>query len=426
MAKKPLRFNPYQPGKLVSPYMFFGRREEMRVIEQSLFQAKCENPSHFLIEGERGIGKSSLMMLAATLARGQLKTDVMMKFDFITLSIDVTGHQTQVAVIRSIARQLKQAIADRSVAKELVKRALDFAKRVEAFGVRFTDSQSTPDPDEWRDELVESLIEVIKDTGVEGVFIMIDEADKAGEDARLGEFLKLLSERLEMKGCSKVLFGLAGLPTTVANLKASHESAPRLFEIMRLEPLEVAERHQVLKKGLQIAKEKNGFETTITEMAADLISELSEGYPHFLQQFAFCAFAADDDDEITEDDVNEGANHENGALAQLGRKFFNEMYYGKVGSPEYRQVLNALAEHTDNWVPRKDIIEATGLPKTLIDNALRALKERNVILVDDTRKGKGFYRLPTKSFAAWINATKPFDDGEFLVDLFGPDNGEKS
>ena len=48
--------------------MFTGRLVELHTIEQSLFQAKNGNPQHFLIEGERGIGKSSLLLLAEILA----------------------------------------------------------------------------------------------------------------------------------------------------------------------------------------------------------------------------------------------------------------------------------------------------------------------------------------------------------------------
>lgn len=39
-----------------------------------------------------------------------------------------------------------------------------------------------------------------------------------------------------------------------------------------------------------------------------------------------------------------------------------------------------------------------------VNNALKALKEKSIIIQDDKRRG--FYRLPTNSFAAWINAVR--------------------
>ena len=200
------------------------------------------------------------------------------------------------------------------------------------------------------------------------------------------------------------MFGLAGLPSVVNKLKASHESSPRLFEILALEPLLHDERSRVVKSGLNIAREKNGYETAITKDVLDLICELSEGYPHFIQQFAYSAFAEDTDNTIDVNDVKMSAYKENGALAQLGVKYFNEMYHTKIASDDYRKVLNPMATHSDNWVSRKEIIAEAGVTETNVANALIALRDRKIIMTEDGRRG--YYRLPTKSFAAWINALR--------------------
>ena len=160
----------------------------------------------------------------------------------------------------------------------------------------------------------------------------------------------------------------------------------------------------MIEKALDVAREKNGFATPITGDAATLLADMSEGYPHFLQQFGHCAFEVDSDDTIDVNDVTRGANDPNGALDQLGKKYFNEMYYDKIGSHDYRKVLNVMAEFGDDWVSRQDIIKQSGLAMTTINNALRALRDREIIVPDEARKG--FYRLPTKSFAAWIGASR--------------------
>ena len=40
-----------------------------------------------------------------------------------------------------------------------------------------------------------------------------------------------------------------------------------------------------MRKGLAEAERKNGYAVAMTEGAERWISELSEGYPHFIQQF---------------------------------------------------------------------------------------------------------------------------------------------
>ncbi len=74
----------------------------------------------------------------------------------------------------------------------------------------------------------------------------------------------------------------------------------------------------------------------------------------FVQQFAFCAFNEDRDNTIDSNDVANGALHpENGAIQQLGLKYFHELYFDQIGADEYRDVLRAMAQHLDNWVTRR-------------------------------------------------------------------------
>jgi hypothetical protein len=129
-------------------------------------------------------------------------------------------------------------------------------------GVRYH-GEDEPDPEDARDELTNQIVDLLAGPNceIEGIFIVIDEADRPGEDARLGEFLKLFTERLTRRDCNSVLIGLAGLPTTIAKLRASHESSPRLLEVMRLETLTLDERKRVVQRGLAEAEEKNGFKT---------------------------------------------------------------------------------------------------------------------------------------------------------------------
>lgn len=98
------------------------------------------------------------------------------------------------------------------------------------------------------------------------------------------------------------------------------------------------------------------------------------------------------------------------------------MYHSRIASDDYRAVLHTMAAHGDNWIPRKDIIQQSGLSNSTVTNALNALKAREIILSDETRKGRGFYRLPTRSFAAWINAVKSLR--ERAGDHPGPADGE--
>ena len=77
---------------------------------------------------------------------------------------------------------------------------------------------------------------------------------------------------------------------------------------------------EVVRRGLDDAQSKNGFDVTMDSEALDLIAHLSEGYPHFIQQFSYCAFDDDTDNRIDGEDVINSLYRENRALDQLGRE----------------------------------------------------------------------------------------------------------
>jgi len=391
---------------MAGPDMFVGRIPELLAVEKCLFQTKHENPQHFLIEGERGIGKSSLFLYIDSLAKGNflgLKDDH--KFNFLSVSIDLGKCKSQLQIIQNIAKGLKNQVALKKEVKAKASAFWDWITKWEVMGVKFNNQDEGFDADFSAQELVSNISAFLDSVPeIDGVLILLDEADAPDASADLGTFLKMTSERLQRENCHKVVFGLAGLPPLLGKLKESHESSPRLFEIMPLQTLEVDERRLVINRAIDRANKTNETDLTINEDAMEEICNMSEGYPHFLQQFGYCAFEANEDEIIDVGDVINGAFLSNGAIDQLGAKFFNDMYNARISSDDYRRVLDAMAAYSDEWIKRDLIRSDCGLADHTITNALRSLLAKDIIIKDESRKG--FYRLPTKSFAVWINATK--------------------
>jgi len=417
-----MKFNPFRPTSLVGPGMFRGRGAELISIERDLYQAKHGNPQHFLIEGERGIGKSSLLFFVDALGSGIVHCSDGSYLNFVVVNVELRGSDDQFDIVKGIARDLTRAISEHKTLKELASKVWDFLSNWEVMGVKYNKNNSEAELAEVFDGLVNSLVSLVSEAELEldGVLLLIDEADKPSETAQLGEFVKLLTERLSKRRCDNVLLGLAGLPSLIGKLRLSHESSPRIFEVMSLAPLAPEERKDVVRQGLAMAEQKSGDKTVITEEALDMISTLSEGYPHFIQQFSYSAFEEDKEGTIDVHDVLYGAHKKGGALGQLGIKYFNEMYFTSISSDDYRKVLNTMATHGDDWVSRARILDESGLVEHTVTNALKALKDRNVIIQNDAQRGS--YKLPTKSFAAWINALlsvekRAEDDDEPLLKL---------
>jgi type II secretory pathway predicted ATPase ExeA len=332
--------------------MFAGRHEELFELDRILAQAAGGNPQHFLLTGERGIGKSSLLLFTKVVASGKLDADDPRAHNFVVVELELGPTLTYRQLIRQLATGLRKKLAPFEKLKDALRSFVDVAKRIEAAGVKYNESSGLEDF-ELLDELVLAFVEASEVIAKQasGILVLIDEADKAPQEAHLGAFLKTFTDRLTKEGCDSVCVGLAGVTGILQKLRTSHESAPRVFTVLSLKPLELRERKEAVTQGLAFGNKKNPQPIEITDDALDAIAVLSEGFPHFIQQFAYCAFEADDDGSISSADVYAGAVSENGALDQLGEKYFQNLYFERINSNEYRSVLQTMAQSGDpRWL----------------------------------------------------------------------------
>jgi hypothetical protein len=403
-----IRFNPFSPGSLVPEGVFTGRIEESKALERMLFNTKNGNPQHFLLHGERGIGKSSLCYIHDLAASGVIIGWENQRYNFLTVSLILEPSDTYETILRKLGSTLRRRLANHNKLQARARDVWDFLKQWEVMGVKFRTPEAIATPTELLDELVESYSTASAKIGdtFEGILISIDEADKPPASANLGALLKGFTERLARTSSNTICLGVAGVSTVLNSLRESHESALRLFTSFHLKPLSRDESIEIVRKGLSVAQEKSGISISITPEAEQFIASYSEGYPHFVQQFAYCAFEADTDNSIDTDDVTRGAWGEHGAFEQLGTKYFEGMYFDRIKSDDYRQVLKCMAEKLDGWVSKDDIRAKTNLKPTILNNAVKALVDRHIILPQPGKRG--MYRLPLMSFAVWIRAYTSF------------------
>ena len=144
----------------------------------------------------------------------------------------------------------------------------------------------------------------------------------------------------------------------------------------------------------------NEDKTTITNDARLQVANLSEGYPHFIQQFGHSAFEHNSDGEISGDDVLDAAFKSGGAIDAIGNSYYASAFNEKIKSDEYRQVLTIMSEKMNLWITKAQIrVKFTG-DETTLSNALQALTSRKIILKNSSKLGE--YRLQQRGFALWI------------------------
>jgi Cdc6-like AAA superfamily ATPase len=406
-----IRINPFKPNSPIHPGMFTGRASEVERLEAHLLQTRAGQASNFMITGERGIGKSSLLNYIKWVAEGHIAVDGL-TMNFLVIDTDVDQSTTQLGLIKKIERALRHSLGRSEPARNFLHQAWSFLQRVEAAGTKVNKTEA-PDCDEVIfDEFAYSLAEIVQrvtdesrapdlfNARYDGVLILIDEADNAGKHLQLGSFLKLLTERVQRRGCDCLMIGLAGLPELRRVLSDSHRSSLRLFEELPLDRLSREEVVQVIDVCVRFANKKSTRVTKVTTDAKDALVALSEGYPHFIQQFGFSAFTADEDGSIDGVDVTNGAFGARGALELIGDRYYRNDFYGKIQRDSYRQVLRIMADRLDSWVTKAEIRDRFKGNESTLDNAIKALRDRHIILSKEGERG--IYRLQQKAFAFWI------------------------
>jgi energy-coupling factor transporter ATP-binding protein EcfA2 len=404
------KINPFDPNSPVHAGMFVGRVPELIRLESCLVQTKAGSPSNFMLTGERGIGKSSLLNYIKSIAEGEegIKDT---KVSFLAVDTDIDSNTTQLGLVEKIKLGLDKALGRSEAGVAFLKQTWEFLKRVEGGGFKLRAGEQMASDERLLEEFAYSLASVAERVCSEGesspfgarfdgILILVDEADNAAPELSLGSFFKLLTERLRRRGCGHVAFGIAGLPELRNVLATSHPSSLRLFEELVLGRLSMDEARRVIDMGLRRANRANQEQTTITEEARGRLAYYSEGYPHFIQQFAHSAFAVDEDNIIDDNDVAKGGFGRRGAMELIGDRYYRDSYYTKIQKESYRQVLRIMADKLDDWVTKKEIKQKFKGPESTLDNALFALRDRQIILAKEGERG--VYRLQHKGFAWWI------------------------
>ncbi len=421
-----MKINPFNPNSPVNPGMFVGRMDELESMERALVQTRNDSPCHFMITGERGIGKSSLLLYIRYLATGDIPFNGD-KFKFLVIDLDIDINTTQIGLISRIQTSLERSLGNSERAKKFFVDAWDFIQRIKVMDCGLDAKRKEEQSEEVKiDQFATSLSDIcnrvckdekesnIFDAKYDGVLLLIDEADNCSRELNLGSLLKLLLERLQRRGCNKVIIGLAGLPDLRSKLYLSHQSSVRMFQELQLGRLTEEEVRQVIGRCIDKANEDNSEKTSIEEDAVKLLVSLSEGFPHFIQQFGYSSFNHDKDGVIKVDDVQLSAFGKGGALEAIGDRYYRHDFYNKIQQESYRQVLRIMADFLDDWVPLKTIKSKFKGKSSTLTNAIKALKDRHIIISKEGEKG--VYRLQHKGFAMWIRIYADPDFWKKLID----------
>lgn len=275
--------DPFFPNRPVDdPGRFAGRVEQVDEVVDSLYQISNENPKHTIITGDRGIGKSSLLLQTKQLAEGNTelaeRLDIDLgcdQYDFIVLWHDADHGQKPGDVSLGLLRELNSTLRNLFNQIDLQLNISGFLKVSQKSGETHSISELVG---EFCDRL-EKAGQKAKERGRDGVLLFIDELDRVDPGSGIGSFFKLTSEKLNRRGTKNVAFFCAGITGAVQSLEKDHASISRTFRDIPIPRLTGEETESILTDGFDAVN--IDYDGKVPEM----VYRLAAGFPepvHFL------------------------------------------------------------------------------------------------------------------------------------------------
>lgn len=290
------KISPFEPRQPVSPEKFEGRMNIIEDYTRHLALAVNGRPQHFYLNGNRGIGKSSVATYLLEYAK--------VRYNMVGVHVYNDGIHTIDDLIANIVEKLLNEIKDESFGKKI----LDFfSNRIETVGFLGNSIKLRPDSPKMIGDIKDSFADFIVNTlkafdDNRGLFIVIDDINGLSETPDFANWYKSFADTLATTFDTPIplVMMLTSHPKVVKRLYKHNPSFNRIF-IYR--PIGFLQKNEVNDFFI---KRFGSRSIEIDDDALNLMVEFSAGSPTMMQNIGDEIFLINKHDIITKEDTLEG------------------------------------------------------------------------------------------------------------------------
>jgi AAA ATPase domain len=362
--------SPFYPGQPVPLELFVGRQKQIDHIRvRGVGQVALGKPVSMYVRGEYGIGKSSIAAYCQAVAEKEHGLLGIYAALGGVDSLDEFGERVLEAAVRAGA-------LDATRSEKLREFFSKYIAETSLFGVKLKLQQIKADaPDVARGLLpfLEKLLERLKGTGTNGIFLVLDEINGIAANPRFAPYLKSLvdTNALAAKPVPLLLM-LCGVEARRSELIRVHQSIDRVFDIVDIGAMSDDEVRSFFARA---------FESVHMTVAPDAMSNLiyfSAGVPKIMHLVGDEAFWLAKGPELT---AGESVTAVIQATEAFGRKYIDAQVYEAIRSKDYIAILSQISEDYSGTTfgraaVRKRLTEAQ---QRKFDNFLQKMQALQVI-----------------------------------------------
>lgn len=362
--------SPFYPGQPVPVELFVGRTEQInRIMERGVGQVENGKPVAIYIQGEYGIGKSSIASLVQFLAERKHGLHSLYASLGAVDNVDDLGAEILKATLNSGAFEPKRGECVRNwLAKYIGEQSL--------FGVTIHTEALRKDAPTIASGTLPFLTEILnrlQPTGVKGIMLVLDEINGITGNPAFAHYIKSLIDTNAMaRKPLPLLLMLCGVEERRREMIRHHQPVERLFDVIDIDPLSDEEMKDFFHKAFESVKIK------VAPEAASHMAHYSAGFPKIMHLVGDAAFWLDQDGFIDKDEAMEAVFM---AAEEVGKKYVDQQVYRALRSKDYHSILAKIAKTgLDMSFNRSEIAKDLTEPeRKKLGNFLTKMKNLKVI-----------------------------------------------
>jgi Cdc6-like AAA superfamily ATPase len=387
--------SPFYPGQPVPVELFVGRKAEIeRVTSRGAAQVAAGKPVSVFIQGEYGIGKSSIAGFLQAVAERQ--------YNLHAIYAPLGGADTVDDVAARILEATLRSGAFEPTRSEKIRNWLSkYVGEQSLFGFSIHAEQLRKDAPSIAAGMLPFFAETyarLKDTGVTGLFVILDEINGITGNAKFAHFIKGVVDTNAMsRQPVPLLLVLCGVEERRREMISHHQPIDRIFDVVDINAMSVPEMQEFFTRAFSSV----GME--VKPRALDLMCHYSAGFPKIMHVVGDMAYWHDTDGMVDEADASNAVFL---AADEIGKKYVDQQVYRALRSADYRSILKKIALPGPNemaFIKRQVEEGLTDTEKRKFNNFLQKMKALKVLRSGETR-GEYVFNLRMVRLYIWLES----------------------
>lgn len=389
--------SPFYPGQPVPVELFVGRSAQIeRILKRGVGQVSPGKPAAFFIQGEYGIGKSSIAGFIQSIA----EKDYGLQGIYAPLGGASNLTETAMAVLEAAVRSGTHESGKSEILRNWLSRYIGkqdlfgFSLNLEALRL---DAPKLSTPFGMLSFLGDHL-ERSTEKGIRGVVLILDEINGVTANPQFAHFIKGMVDTNALSPSPlPLLLILCGVEERRREMISNHQPVDRIFDVVEIDPMTKDEMEEFFRKAFDSVK--MGMEPE----AVNMLIHYSAGFPKIMHLVGDAAYWLDKDSLVDKDDAARAVVL---AAEEVGKKYVDQQVYRALRSSDYRSILAKIAKmgpDTLTFTKSQVISGLTDSEKSKFNNFLQKMKKLNVIRSGDIQ-GEYVFNLRMVRLYIWLQS----------------------